>query len=69
MAAATARNVDIVRARTPLVPQIGMILGSGLGHICERVEAPVAIPFAALAGFPADTVSGHAGELVLGNAP
>ncbi|MBP0632847.1 hypothetical protein [Cupriavidus sp. AcVe19-1a] len=47
-------------------PQIGMILGSGLGGLARAIENAVAIPYAALPGFPQSLAEGHAGEVVLG---
>ena len=55
-----------VRARTDLVPRVGIVLGSGLGGLADDVEEPVAIPFAELPGWPAATAPGHAGRLLLG---
>ena len=55
-----------VRARTGLVPAIGIVLGSGLGGLADELEEPVAIPFAELPGWPAATAPGHAGRLLLG---
>jgi purine-nucleoside phosphorylase len=55
-----------VRERTDLVPQLGMVLGSGLGTLADDLEDPVAIPFADLPGWPAASAPGHAGKLVLG---
>jgi purine-nucleoside phosphorylase len=55
-----------VRARTDLVPEVGIVLGSGLGGLADDLEAPVAIPFAELPGWPAATAPGHAGRLLLG---
>lgn len=55
-----------VRARTPLVPEIGIVLGSGLGGLADVVEDEVAIPFEDLPGWPAATAPGHAGRLLLG---
>lgn len=46
-------------------PVIGLILGSGLGHIAEEVEG-VAIPYDQLPGFPHAGVSGHNPKLVVG---
>lgn len=46
-------------------PVIGLILGSGLGHIAEEVEG-VAIPYDQLPGFPHAGVSGHNPKLVIG---
>jgi purine-nucleoside phosphorylase len=55
-----------VRARTSLVPVVGIVLGSGLGGLADAVEEPVAIPFEELPGWPAATAPGHAGRLLLG---
>ena len=55
-----------VRARTDLVPEIGIVLGSGLGGLADDLADPVAIPFADLPGWPAATAPGHVGRLLLG---
>ena len=55
-----------VRARTDLVPELGIVLGSGLGGLADDLEDPVAIPFAELPGWPAATAPGHVGRLLLG---
>jgi purine-nucleoside phosphorylase len=55
-----------VRERTPLVPEVGIVLGSGLGGLADDLEDVVAIPFADLPGWPAATAPGHAGRLLLG---
>lgn len=55
-----------VRARTDLVPAVGIVLGSGLGGLADDLVDPVAIPFADLPGWPAATAPGHVGRLILG---
>jgi len=55
-----------VRARTSLVPEVGIVLGSGLGGLADDLRDPVAIPFAELPGWPAATAPGHVGRLLLG---
>lgn len=47
-------------------PKIGIILGSGLGGLAKAIENPVVIPYQDIEGFPKSTVSGHAGQLVIG---
>lgn len=47
-------------------PRVALVLGSGLGSLADHVEDPVRVPFAAIPGFPAGGVSGHAGEIVAG---
>ena len=56
-----------VRARTKLVPEIGIVLGSGLGDLADELADVVAIPFSELPGWPAATAPGHAGRLLLGH--
>jgi purine-nucleoside phosphorylase len=56
-----------VRAHTDLVPDIGIVLGSGLGGLADDLDDPVAIPFDALPGWPAATAPGHVGRLLLGH--
>ncbi|WP_181164550.1 purine-nucleoside phosphorylase [Amaricoccus solimangrovi] len=58
--------IDIIRDRAGAEPvRLGLILGSGLGHLAEAV-AGVAIDYADLPGFPGTGVSGHAPKLVIG---
>lgn len=61
-----AALVVAVRERTHLVPELGIVLGSGLGGLADDLEDPVAIPFDALPGWPVATAPGHVGRLLLG---
>ena len=61
-----AALVAAVRARTDLVPRVGLVLGSGLGGLADAIEDAVAIPFEELPGWPVATAPGHAGRLLLG---
>jgi purine-nucleoside phosphorylase len=56
-----------VRARSDLVPALGIVLGSGLGGLADDLEDAVSIPFAELPGWPAATAPGHVGRLLLGH--
>lgn len=56
-----------VRRRTAVVPEVGIILGSGLGGLADGLTDPVVIPFEELPGWPAATAPGHAGRLLLGD--
>jgi purine-nucleoside phosphorylase len=47
-------------------PAIAIVLGSGLDALSARVEGAVSIPYAEIPFFPATTVAGHAGELLMG---
>ncbi|WP_425146111.1 xanthosine phosphorylase [Deinococcus sp.] len=58
---------EIIAALKPgFRPRTALILGSGLGGLAERIEGAVSISYRELPGFPAGSVAGHAGELVLG---
>lgn len=47
-------------------PEIGLILGSGMGLLADEVGDAVRIPYEEIPGFPVSTVEGHAGQLVVG---
>lgn len=57
---------DFIREITDFKPEIGLILGSGLGTLAEDIEDAVVIEYAAIPHFPVSTAPGHAGRLVLG---
>ena len=60
---------DYVRQRVGAAfqaPVCGIVLGSGLGGLAAQVQQATRIPFAHVPGFPAATVAGHAGQLILG---
>jgi xanthosine phosphorylase len=47
-------------------PRVGIILGSGLGDLVERIDSPTVVPYRALPGFPPAGIEGHAGKVVAG---
>lgn len=47
-------------------PKIAIILGSGLGVLSEEITEKIVIPYKEIPNFPVSTVSGHAGELIIG---
>ncbi|MCR8633868.1 purine-nucleoside phosphorylase [Paenibacillus radicis (ex Xue et al. 2023)] len=55
-----------IRAQYGATPEIGLILGSGLGVIADLVEQATVIAYKDIPNFPVSTVEGHAGELLLG---
>lgn len=64
---AARRSAESVRERIgDAEPEIGIILGSGLGGLADDIEDAVRVPFADVPGFPEVTVAGHAGALVSG---
>jgi purine-nucleoside phosphorylase len=55
-----------VRARTQIRPEVGVILGTGLGDFADALDLETVVPFAEIPHFPVSTVESHAGELHLG---
>ncbi|MEP7380133.1 MAG: purine-nucleoside phosphorylase [Gemmatimonadota bacterium] len=56
----------LVRARVARVPDVAIILGTGLGGLAAAIESPIEIPYAELPDFPLSTVESHAGRLLCG---
>ncbi|SDH10407.1 purine-nucleoside phosphorylase [Alteribacillus persepolensis] len=62
----TAEAAGYLEEKITEKPQIGLILGSGLGDLAEEVEGAVKVEYSAIPHFPVSTVEGHAGRLVMG---
>jgi len=60
------RAADYIRQTTPLQPRLGLILGSGLGALAERVEQATRFDGRDIPGWPAASIVGHAGRVHLG---
>ena len=56
-----------IRGRCGTLPDTAVVLGSGLGDFAERLVDAVATPYGDLPHWPASTVIGHSGRLVIGN--
>lgn len=59
-------TADFIRSRTQHRPRIGLILGSGLQALADEVAKADRIPYAGIPHFPQPGVSGHSGQLVIG---
>ncbi|SHE42204.1 purine-nucleoside phosphorylase [Clostridium fallax] len=57
---------DFILSKTKYKPELGLILGSGLGAIADQIENAEYYPYEELPNFPVSTVQGHAGRLVIG---
>lgn len=55
-----------VREKTDFVPDVALILGSGLGALADEVEAVATVDYHDIEGFPVSTVPGHKGRFVFG---
>lgn len=55
-----------VREKTDFVPDVALILGSGLGALADEIEAVATVDYHDIEGFPVSTVAGHRGRFVFG---
>ncbi len=55
-----------VRERTDFVPQVALVLGSGLGNYAEQIQVQEVLDYREIQGFPVSTVEGHKGRFVFG---
>ena len=60
------QSAEYIQSKLKVTPEIGLILGSGLGILADEIEDAVAIPYSEIPNFPVSTVHGHAGQLVIG---
>jgi len=58
--------VAAIQHKIDVQPKIGLVLGSGLGAVADAVDSPTEISTDELEGWPAPTVEGHAGKLIIG---
>jgi len=58
--------VEAIKARGGFIPQVALVLGSGLGGLSEEVEDAIRIPYGEIPGMPKVGVEGHRGEMVFG---
>lgn len=57
---------EYIQGKTSIRPEIGLIMGSGLGVLGDHIENAVVIEYRDIPHFPISTVEGHAGELLIG---
>jgi purine-nucleoside phosphorylase len=57
---------DFIRKKTTLEPELGIILGTGLGQLAESMEVETAVSYEQIPHFPVSTVESHAGRLIFG---
>ena len=57
---------ECVRGKTDFVPEVAIVLGSGLGDYAESIRVESELPYSEIEGFPVSTVPGHAGKFIFG---
>lgn len=59
-------SLEYLNGKIPFKPEIGLILGSGLGILAEEIEDSIFISYNDIPHFPISTVEGHVGRFVIG---
>lgn len=63
---ALKQTVAFIKDKVKLQPQVGIILGTGLGGLVKEIESPETVDYADIPNFPVSTVEGHQGRLIFG---
>lgn len=59
-------TANFIKSKTSIQPEIGIILGTGLGNLGESIENPEYLPYTEIPDFPQSTVKGHKGRFIFG---
>jgi purine-nucleoside phosphorylase len=60
------KSTEFIREKIKNPPDIGIILGTGLGGLVNAIEKEIEIPYSEIPDFPVSTVEGHTGKLIFG---
>lgn len=60
-------SIAFLRNRTEIQPQVGIVLGTGLGGLADKIQAAAIIPYEEIPHFPLSTVASHKGRLLFGS--
>ena len=66
MLKAIQQTANFIKEKTNFSPEIGIILGTGLGGLVDEIDTVQAIPYEEIPNFPVSTVEGHKGQLIFG---
>ena len=59
-------TASFIRSKIASEPEIGIILGTGLGGLADKIETEAVLEYSGIPGFPVSTVEGHKGRLIFG---
>ena len=59
-------TIAFIRSKYSTEPEVGVVLGSGLGSFINEIEVECEIPYSEVPNFPVSTVEGHSGKLIFG---
>ena len=66
MLQAIKESVDFIESKANFNPEVGVILGTGLGGLVNEIDIKYSLPYNEIPNFPISTVEGHSGRLILG---
>lgn len=55
-----------IESKTSIKPEIGIILGTGLGGLAKEIDVKAELPYGEIPNFPVSTVETHEGKLLFG---
>ena len=61
-----AETTDFIHNKAPFNPEVGIILGTGLGGLVKEIEVAYEVPYTEIPNFPVSTVESHSGRLIFG---
>ncbi|MBN2777532.1 MAG: purine-nucleoside phosphorylase [Bacteroidales bacterium] len=59
-------TVNYIKTHIKNEPQVGIILGTGLGGLVNEIDIEISLPYSDIPNFPVSTVEGHSGKLIFG---
>ncbi|MBQ8271550.1 MAG: purine-nucleoside phosphorylase [Tidjanibacter sp.] len=60
------QTAEFIQQKVGFTPEVGIILGTGLGGLVNHIEIAHSLPYNEIPNFPVSTVEGHAGRLIFG---
>ena len=60
------KTTEFLKSKVDLKPEIGIVLGSGLGNLGNEINPVAVIPYKEIPNFPISTVMGHGSNLIFG---
>ncbi len=60
-------TVSYLRTQYSIAPEVGIVLGSGLGNFTQSIDVEKEVPYGDIPHFPVSTVQGHSGKLIFGS--
>lgn len=60
------QTADYIKSKLQVIPEVGIILGTGLGELATQITNRQELPYETIPNFPVSTVEGHSGKLIVG---